>query len=244
MAMALRAWSCAVMSASAPAIDAFVAVGASAIDPIPRLRQADITIIPNAVDFARLVPTIDRDTQREQWHVPPARRVVGMLGRLSPEKYPRALASTVACLPKNWVGVHIGDGPDFADAYTHGFAAAGTRIYWPGATEDPGSALGALDVLLHASDSEGFGLALGEGWLAGVSVVSTAVGVALDYPDLVESIPFRATGQVMAAAVLRAVESSRRFLAQSVARMVFSPNLFAGRWSDYLVEVAHADPRS
>ena len=250
------AWTASVMLHASQAADRFVAVSPGALDCIPKDRRADAAVIPNGVDPERVRPKIGRDEQRRAWGVPLNAKVVGMIGRHSDEKNPRALAECVACLPPDWVGVALGDGPDMQDTISHAFYTAGTRVFFPGVADDIGSALGAIDVLLCPSHTEGFGYAIVEGWMAGVPVVSTPVGVAAtQFPHPTEAAVFypttllagvRPTGREMAESVLIAhadyIEPERRKAffdaARDVAAREFSAAAFCRRWSDFLVESA------
>ena len=185
------AFSRDVMRLANPDVDAFVAVSRAALGGIPELRREAAVIIPNGIDPSRLEPKIDRAEQRRRWGVREDAKVLGYLGRISEEKNYRALAEAVRWLPPPWVGVLVGDGTEMRDAQAHAFARASTRVYFPGCVvpSEVGSALHAFDVLLVPSHEEGFGQSIAEGWLAGVPVVSTPVGIARDHPEWIWALP-------------------------------------------------------
>jgi glycosyltransferase involved in cell wall biosynthesis len=106
--------------------------------------------------------------------------VLGYLGRLSAEKDPYAVARAIAHLPREWVGVLVGDGDEASQCRADAMVQAPGRVFFPGPTNDIGSALHAMDVLLVPSLQEGFGLTIVEGWMAGVQTLATPVGVADD----------------------------------------------------------------
>ena len=129
------AWSCAVMSASAPAIDAFVAVGASAIDPIPD-APADITIIPNAVDLRDSCrpSTATRNESSGTYH--PRDASWECWDDSVPKNIPALWPVRLRASRRTGSACTAGMGR-ICRRLHHGFPAAGTRIYWPGATRIP-----------------------------------------------------------------------------------------------------------
>lgn len=233
------------MKLASPAVDWFVAVSQAALDGVPADRRQHASVIPNGIDTRRLQPKVSREEQRRAWGVPPHAKVLGFLGRASEEKNPTALAKAIRALPPEWVGVFVGHGTEWADVQATGFATAGTRVFWPGIvmSDDIGSALHAFDVLLVPSHQEGFGQVIAEGWMAGVPVVSTLVGVARERPEWVWQLPKDPTGPEMAAAVQWAARDTFRSPLDEIADLAtaqYSARAMAELWEGLLIVTAEA----
>ncbi len=236
---------------ASPWVDHYVAVSNAAVAAIPADRHKDTTIIPNGIDFERLKPTLTRNQQRADWNVPRDAKVLGMVGRLSHEKDPKALTRAISCLPEEWVGVAIGDGPDMLDCIADSFAS-GTRCFYPGADEDIGSCYGAMDCLLSASLSEGFGYVALEAMAAGVPVVATPVGILAEdswtthlCPDV--SVEPHSSGKILAEAVLRATAPSMKpqykVLGMMAIEKHYSAEAFCRNWTNYLTRLQCSTPQ-
>jgi glycosyltransferase involved in cell wall biosynthesis len=235
------AFTLGTMRAAAPYTDRFVAVSQAAAGGIPAERHRDTAIIPNGIDPERLKPALDRAAQRKAWGVPLDAKVLGYLGRASEEKNPKALAAAVRRLPPEWVGVFVGDGLWMPEVQADAFAVAGTRVFFPGVVEPEaiGSALAAFDMLLVPSHQEGYCQSAVEGWMAGVPVVMTPVGVALERPEWVWPLPMNPDGATIARTVLRADLPSLRKVLPAIAAAAsaeFGADLMAARWSAFLEE--------
>lgn len=160
-----------VKRALVPAVDAFVVPGSAARDYLLELGTdaGQITIAPNAVD-----PTIFGRLSRRQAN---GRCRVLTVGRLAPEKGLDTLLRAVEGLP---VELDLaGTGPEEARLR----ALAGPQVRFLGQVER--DALPALyaqsDILVMPSRSDPWGMALNEGALAGLPLISTdAAGAAHD----------------------------------------------------------------
>jgi len=105
--------------------------------------------------------------------------VVGWVGRFSVEKDPllavRAFAG--AHLPDDAVLCMVGDGPLREPCVEEARRLdVGDRVVFPGSVPDAASLFKAFDLLLLSSSTEGTPMAILEAAVAGVPVVSTAVG--------------------------------------------------------------------
>lgn len=139
-----------------------------------RLRPDRLTVISNAVDAERFPRRDEQQRTRARAQLGlDTTRVVGYLGSLSSEKRPEwavdVAASSAATL---LVG---GDGPLRADLERR-CAARGVDGRFLGVVTDVGEFLGALDILVIPSRTEGVPGVLLESALAGVPVVATDVG--------------------------------------------------------------------
>lgn len=227
--------------------EGLVAVSDVALHPLPAHERNRAWVIRNAVEPARVVARCSREEIRNDWGVPAEALALGLLARFTSEKDPLAVARAVRYLPSEWVGVMVGWVNDLPELQRRAEAIAPGRIYWPGPTADVGSALAGMDTLLVASREEGFCYALSEAWLAGVPAVSTRVGIAREYPELIREIPYDAHGAAIAAAILSDVAdaegtTARISRARKVAQEQLSPNLFGHKWSGALLTVAGANP--
>lgn len=119
-------------------------------------------VIPNGLDLARFTP-------RPGPRAPGPLRVLGV-GRIDEAaKRWRAVVAACAAQPAGTVALHLlGEGPDAAALAAALPTWARLERGWP----DPVPAYQAADVLLSASASEGFGLALAEAAACGLAVVA------------------------------------------------------------------------
>lgn len=196
-------WTRAVLEGCERAA-ALVAVSQVALEPFRESERGRAVVIPNGVEPGRVRARRRRAEVRREWNVPQGARLIGYLGRFSSEKDCDALVRAVAALPEGWRGAFIGRATGDEEQVLREAVerVCPGRIVFPGVTQDVGSALGALDWLFLPSEQEGFGLVIAEAWLAGVPVVCTPVGIALEEPELVRTVPIRATGQELAATFL------------------------------------------
>ena len=144
-----------------------------------------IHAIPNGVETERYVfSQSKRLKQRAGWGVPEGFVVLGLVGRLDPQKNHELLLDAVHLadgLPDDVIILFVGDGPssyrDMIDAHAQALGLD-SRIIWAGPADDMASVYSALDVLCLCSDSEGFPNVLGEAMSAGLPCVTTDVGDA------------------------------------------------------------------
>ena len=206
-----------------------------------------MTIIPNGVDPQRCEPLRQRDDVRREWGLLLHEIAVGFLGRLSPEKNPLAISHAVRALGPGYRAVYVGKG------YGEDMRPA-ARDLTPDAIFVPpmqqvGDALHALDCLIMASPAEGFSLALLEGLMAGLPVVTTPVG---GVPDLQQdhglsltTVPVHPTPIQLATAVQQAISSVNRVFvqrAQAVAMNDYTARTMAQRWANFLQKITMRRP--
>ena len=191
---------------------ALVAVSRVALEPFSPAERRRAVVIPNGVEPERVKVTVPRAETRRRWGVSETAKLIGYLGRFSSEKDCGALVRAVATLPDGWCGAFIGraSGNEEVELREAVARECPGRMVFPGVTDDVGSALRALDWLLLASDQEGFGLVIAEAWLAGVPVVCTPVGIALEEPELVRTVSIGASGAELAETFLSDAADARR----------------------------------
>jgi glycosyltransferase involved in cell wall biosynthesis len=139
-----------------------------------------MTVVYNAIDPQEYTLSAGGDNLRKQWNVGKKDLLVGVLGRLSPEKgqavFLRAFQAVAARMP-SVRAVIVGDGLDRAElealATAHGFAH---RVRFVGFQQDVSSVYAALDLVVIPSFSEGLPLVLLEALLHRKAVVATRVG--------------------------------------------------------------------
>jgi glycosyltransferase involved in cell wall biosynthesis len=103
------------------------------------------------------------------------------------QKDPGALARAVAALPREWIGVGIGDGIGMGDDYRRirrdARRLAAGRVHFFGARSDVGNVLAAFDIVLVPSTHESYCYVLAEAMLAGRPLVATCRGPLEDHPE-------------------------------------------------------------
>ena len=205
------------------------------------------TVIGNAIDPTRLVPTRHWAETRREWGVPPEAPVAGYYSRIDRTKRPDAMVRLVASLPEPWHVVIVGDRTCFRSETARIDAmvaelpeAIRGRIHCLDADSRAGDVLGAFDVLVVPAEIESFGLTLTEGIMLGLPVASTKVGLAALHPGLVQSIALDAPGDVLAAAVLAAHADGPRSGAAELIRDRCGLDRFGAAWSDLVERLAGA----
>lgn len=146
---------------------------------------ADRTVvIPNGIDTTRFLPSLEaRARMRGQWGIGEDEVLIGLVGRLDPQKDHETFlqASVLLLQEKNRVRfVCVGDGPSeyraaLQDrAHTLGLS---DRMMWVGKQSQMVDVYNALDVLVNSSSyGEGFANVLGEAMACGIPCVTTDVG--------------------------------------------------------------------
>ena len=229
----------------------FAAVSESAADYFRGRPEVTtpVTVIHNGVELDRLQPTVSAAQMRARWGVGQHSSVLGFVGRLSQEKLPEAMAVALAGLPPHWHGVMYGERtapPQGRHAQLVELAATAgvsSRLHVYPPVTDIGNVYQALDVLLLPSRREAFSLTLIEAWLCGVPVVATPVGcipeLEQEFGQLVTRVPVGATKEVLAAAVMAAIaDTATRDRAKQLAERLFTVQIMAVKWADYLSMIA------
>jgi glycosyltransferase involved in cell wall biosynthesis len=160
-----------------------------------RVSRARLRVIPNGIDTTRYRPSIERGRIRAELGIPANAFVAGSAGRLAPEKNYQMLLAAAAQCQRECRSVHV---VFFGDGEMRSALAAqaeqlglGEKVLFAGWRTDMHRLLGALDVFVLTSESEGLPLALLEAMASGLPVISTPVG---DIPCLVKE---RQTGHLV-----------------------------------------------
>lgn len=237
-------WTANLMRSAADA-DTLAAVSHAAVATFPPAARRRVRVIPNMADPGRLVPRRSRRHQRKLWGVGPDQKALVMVGRLSPEKNPEAVADAVAELQRRghreWVGVHVGDGWAGDATRAHAEAVAPGLVQFAGVTDDVGSAYWAADLVCLPSKEEACALAMLESWAVGAPLIASTVGLASEpeYAALCRTVPPGCSGVELAEAVLAEMgdpdgSAARVARARQVARTGFGPERFGAAWSELI----------
>jgi glycosyltransferase involved in cell wall biosynthesis len=148
-----------------------------------RYAGSRIEVVHNGIDVGRFQRSPAAGAAlRRAWGVPDDAPLIGMVGRLAPEKdhpsFLRAAALLSAHRPElRYVCVGTGDA-----SYTHALHSLAEayglhdRLIWVGAYADMPAVYSALDLYVSSSQSEGFANVLGEAMACGLPCVATNVG--------------------------------------------------------------------
>lgn len=165
--------------------DAVVAVSRPLQRHLAQLGVPDEALyyVPNAT---RAPTPLERDEARAALGADADAFVIGFIGRLIPIKGVDVLLQALAALrDKRWQGVIVGDGPE--RAILEVMAAAlqiADRVRFVGEREHAARFLGAFDLFVLPSRSEGTPIVLLETMAAGVPVIASSVG---GVPDVVRA---------------------------------------------------------
>lgn len=143
---------------------------------------------PNGVDTEAFKPRPrPADGLRANLGIPPAAKVVGFLGRLSPEKGPEVFLRAALLAQAKLADTHfifVGDGPLAASLKEQIVRLKlDQRVHLAGLQRDVAAVLNEIDVLVSSSHSEAMPLAVMEAMASGLPVVATRVG---GIPDMIE----------------------------------------------------------
>jgi glycosyltransferase involved in cell wall biosynthesis len=147
---------------------------------------------PNGVDTEAFRPRArPADRIRAALRIPASARVVGFLGRLSPEKGPEVFLRAALLASSRLPDTHfvlVGDGP-LGPALREMIVRLqlADRVHLAGLRRDVAAVLNDMDVLVSSSHSEAMPLAVMEAMASGLPVVATRVGGVPDMIDQGES---------------------------------------------------------
>jgi glycosyltransferase involved in cell wall biosynthesis len=154
-------------------------------DYVAKGYPADRTIvIPNGVDTARFFPNPEaRERVRAQWGMAEGEELIGLVGRLDPQKDHETFLQAAVLLLRERKQVRfvcVGNGPsEYKTALKSRAHALGLsdHVMWISAQSQVADVYNALDLLVSSSSfGEGFSNVLGEAMACGVPCVATDVG--------------------------------------------------------------------
>lgn len=229
-------WTKRWVDLAMPYIAHWVAVSRAALVPLAQVPPERTSIIHNATDVSRCVPTRPREEIRASFGFAPHEFVVGYLGRMAAEKRVPVIADAVGRLGGNYRGFLVGNGRVTHDIDTY----AGRVVVHP-QTFTIGDVLAAMDCVVGLCDAEGFWRVGIEAAIAGVPVVATRVGVLQEIADqhgvLWEEVPIECDVESVATAIkrLRATDGlQERTTKMQMVANTFSLERFGQAWKDLL----------
>ena len=164
--------------------DAVVAVSRAQVGPLVAsgIRPERVHLVPNA--WMGGVTPLDRAAARRALGLPAEGVIVGWVGRLSAEKGPDVLVQALAAPEAPPVLAAVVGGGRMEALVRDQAARLGVadRIVWSGPVPDAAALLGAFDLFVLSSRTEGTPIVLFEAMAAGIPVVATRVG---GVPDVV-----------------------------------------------------------
>lgn len=211
---------------------------------IPAGFKGGVRLAMPAIDPRRLEPRLTREEQRKLWGIPDGYRVALHVARPSPEK--RCHLGHRA-LPEGWAYVLVGTGPDLELTRQDAARTANGPVFFPGHTDDVGSALNAADVCLLPSEREGCSIAGLEAHAATVPLIATPVGLYAEHPEFVRLVPRDCTPADVAKAILDATRdidgtATRINLSWHHVATHHTPEAFGRNWGAILDAVGPKPP--
>jgi glycosyltransferase involved in cell wall biosynthesis len=158
--------------------DRVAAVSGDVRDTLLRsgLAEAKIAVIANGISLARFEHLNRGDAQRRALGLAPDETIIGMIGRVSPEKGHRILLELAAGIHASFPRTRfliVGDGPLRAELereYRNDY------VTFRDSTPDIERVYACLDLLVMPSLTEGLPLVLLEGMACGLPVIASRVG--------------------------------------------------------------------
>lgn len=168
---------------------AATAVSRAAAQCVGPFGSRRLQILPPAVDIEHFAPGPRDLTIRQALGVLPDVPLVGIIGRIDPDKGVDVVVRAVALLPSSLGRVQLvvvgGPGLDsggYLDSVrSEAEQLLGDRVRFTGRMDDVAAVVRSLDVLVNASAAEPFGLTVLEAQASGVPVVATCAGGIPDF---------------------------------------------------------------
>jgi glycosyltransferase involved in cell wall biosynthesis len=229
--------------------DATIAVSATVRDRLAQwgVQPGRMTVIPNGVDLGRVSfdPT-ERARVRAEFGIGGADYVIGVLGRLDPNKqFDLVIEAAAPLLDESTKLLVVGKG----DEDTHLRQVAGScgvadRVIFAGERHDVAAMLSAADLFVASSRQETFGLSVLEALANGAPALYTTCP-ALDGLDVdrARQVPSTVAGIRAALAQERAAGPRERVAVQAI-RDAYGIEAVTARIDDLYEELAEARGRS
>jgi glycosyltransferase involved in cell wall biosynthesis len=144
-----------------------------------KVDPAKVVTVHNGIEPARFKNVGPRELLRQRLNLPADSAVIGTIARLAPQKGVRYLIQAAALIPAGLrpVFLVVGEGPLRAELEASARnAGVADRFIFTGLRSDIPLILGALDLLVLPSVTEGLPLVLLEAMAASLPVVATRVG--------------------------------------------------------------------
>jgi glycosyltransferase involved in cell wall biosynthesis len=161
--------------------------GVFALTPLERNQlttlgvTAPIHVVPNGIKPVDVASAEQGLALRRQHGLNPADRVMLFIGRITPKKRLEDIIQALSLLGASAPHLFIAGSPDVESAYGGKLfrivreCGCAARVHWLGFLDESAksAAYAAVDVFVHASESEGMALAILEAMSAGLPVVAT-----------------------------------------------------------------------
>ncbi|WP_328774276.1 glycosyltransferase [Streptomyces sp. NBC_00286] len=170
------------------------------------IPEPRIEVVPNGIDLARFrFDPSRRARTRRRLGLPQGTYVIGGIGRLTASKRFGVLIEALAQLPRDYLLLLVGSGPEESvlrraaqrAGVTDRVLFTGEQPYEPDGTRDRldlPSLTSAMDVLASPSAEESFGLAVVEGLAAGLPVLYACCPAVEDLPPRLAAGAHRVSG--------------------------------------------------
>ena len=147
-------------------------------------RRRNLHVVPQGVDPRRFQPGPADASWRARLSSEPDRPIIGVVGRIDPEKGIRIVLQAMTMLDEPAAQSHLAivgapaldDGSYERELRSEAASLLGNRCRFLGTVDDVPAVLRSLDVLVNASVAEPFGLSVLEAQSCGVPVVGAASG--------------------------------------------------------------------
>ena len=165
------------------------AISEAVADSAGQRARSRVEVVPLAVDIERFRPGEPSPDVRGHLSADPDAPLVGIVGRIDPEKGVDVVVRAMEMLSGPAARAHlvvVGSAGLAPDGYPQRVRAEaervlGSRVRFVGRMSDVPSVLRALDVLVNASVAEPFGMSVLEAQACGVAVVGTRAGGIPDF---------------------------------------------------------------
>jgi glycosyltransferase involved in cell wall biosynthesis len=165
------------------------AISEAVADSAGRRARSRVEVVPLAVDLERFCPGPASPEVRGHLSADPGAPLVGIVGRIDPEKGVDVVVRAMQMLTGDAARAHlvvVGSGGLAPDGYpervrNEAERMLGSRVRFVGRMRDVPAVLRALDVLVNASVAEPFGMSVLEAQACGVAVVGTRAGGIPDF---------------------------------------------------------------
>jgi len=147
-----------------------------------RFKNAHIEVVYNGVDIKKFLPGSAKGDVRKKFHINNEDRVIGTVGRLSPEKGFEHLISAIRNMVKEYPRIKVLISGGGNEEYRHYLQEKinklklSSNIIFMGFYKDIPQILKCMDVYCLPSLSEGFNRSLLEEMACGLPVIATRVG--------------------------------------------------------------------
>ncbi|HEV3293218.1 MAG TPA: glycosyltransferase [Streptosporangiaceae bacterium] len=228
--------------------DTTIAVSATVHERLAKwgVRPRRITVIPNGVDLDRVrFDATDRAAVRAEFGIGDGDYVIGVLGRLDPNKqFDLVIEAAAPLLDERTKLLIVGKGAEDEHLREAARASgAGDRVIFAGERHDVAAMLSAIDLFVASSRQETFGLSVLEALANGAPVLYTTcpalAGLAV---DRARQVPSEVAGMRAAMSQERAAGARQRVPVAAI-REAYGIGAVTARIDDLYEELAAAGRR-